>query len=296
LTPIVKKDLTLPPKIIAMKFFPTPRAQYGPNEDINHIEEQMRFVLVIDDKEARERSPAKEYRVDIEDLDTGEVKTFYQHPDLPFSVWQNLMENIVARESTIESEETVEPINGRITIWGENEMGTGKGSSFLMPFKNMYYGYYYDERPILTTSILKKYWSLYSETPLARINFPKTMHIYYDIDLATVENDRERLSNNEWRYTSLGDWKLTNQQQFRWVFNEDGEFKLSYDGWKPMTADETKFILKITESFMPTYRNHIATNLIDTTMAHVFKYLVRHPFDPYDSIVIYFMRGGAWQF
>ncbi len=290
-----KRAFTLPPKIYDMKYY----SEYSDDNSYFWNVDPILFSFTFD-IEDRDLSPAYEYLIEIENLDTGVKKSFVQLQDAPFyRFWERQPE--VYTESPLGGDEIeLEKeaiVNSRVVITPVNEIGEGPQSVFFLPFKDLVWTRSkYDKGEYLTFSYLKKNWKFFSETPNIRANRPKIMYIYLDTPESDIVDDRVFLNHPQWAYDSLTNYKLINNATFRWLVPEEGQHrKLTKDGWRNSTQEEQVFITELVQTMLPHYRAHVATNDLEFRDPFVFKMAVENPTDAHDTIIIYLIKKTRWR-
>lgn len=225
----------------------------------------------------------------------------------PFKLWQRSEDvNYVKRRffknpdidnEIYDAEYPYDPIiNTRMIIQSVNPYGYSRRSVFILPLKdvriiplnllNMYQ----------ITPLLQTYWSRFilpePENPTI---LPNTLYVYMDVDKETLEYDREQSLKDEWFYTNpWGNWKETNLKTFRWLINDNLEYKkLTADGWYTPTSDEILFIKQLYQNVLPAYRDFLDEKGLSFEDEHIFKLMIPHPLDNYNSFFIYFIKGTS---
>ncbi len=290
----IQQSFTRPPKAQDIRFY----SEYDdPIDDFNWNPEKIFFSFTFFTKEEQERSPAYEYLIEIENLETGVVKNFVQLHDKPYyRFWQRQAE--VYTESPVgdEIDLTEEAIvNSRITVTPVNDFGDGEKSIFLLPFKDMVWTRSKDNTAQETFAILNSNWNLFSEDPENRVNRPKIMYIYLDVPESDIELDRELLNTDPWFFDSLTDFKTINTRTFRWSVSDTSYRRLSKDGWKDADQEEQEFIIDLVQTMLPAYRDHVTTYGLTVSDPTMFKLAVENPRDSKDSVIIYLMKETRWR-
>jgi hypothetical protein len=294
--PLIQKHTTHPPKIYDFKFHWDHNTTYN---DLPVPIEKILFSFTFDKDEVKSKSPAQNFLIDIIDLESNDLKHFVQIADTPiYRFWQRQAEfsilpeprNAMTRVDPIENSS----VNARIYTTPLNDFGRGETSTFLAPFKNLDFINSYN--PYSSTfEVLNHFWNLFSETPNKRENRPKILYIYMDIEKNLVELDRMLLSTPLYKFTSLTDYKYINDHTFRWLINDDGEFKLDINGWSNVTTVEKSFLDELIHSFLDRYYEFLNKNALTLDMPHVYKLAIENPQDSDDSIIIYLMKGSQWR-
>jgi len=185
-------------------------------------------------------------------------------------------------------------VNARVTITPLNDTGKGKRSTFLMPTKDMNY---LPQSQTLnnTVFVLANYWHLFSERPEEVLNRPKQMHIYLDVSDDDIKLDKELLAGDDYRFTAKGDYRIINDEMYRWSINKDSFKILSQEGFREMIPEEIIFIRHLINSFNDIFRRFITSRGIGQGTPVVFKLAAMNPKDHKDSIIIYLMKGKRWE-
>ncbi len=295
-TPQVQQSVTAPPKAYDMKFY----SEYvDPEDDFNWNPEKILFSFTFGEEDAEARSPAYEFLIEIENLDTGVVKSFVQLADVSvYRFWQRQAEVYTLSPDNPEDEidlleESI--VNSRIIVTPINDFGDGLKSTFILPFRDLTWTRSKDNVAEGTFSVMNTNWHLFSEDPDNRINRPKTMYIYLDVDESDIELDRLKLNREEYSYDSLTDYKTINNATYRWSVSGLDYRKLSKDGWGDMNQEEKEFIVDLVQTMLPYYRNYITKEALLTDDDVVFKMAIENPDDNRDSIIIYLMKGTRWK-
>jgi len=310
-TPYVQKSRTPPPAAYDFKFIPI---------DINKIndifgQDNIKFSFTFKKSETQSLYPAYEFLIDAVDLDyvneDGEnkpseyLKSFVQKAEKPIYIfWDRGAESNKLIYVQNPAMTRILPItnygeNMRIYVTPINDYGRGKTTTFLFPLKNLFFvlsGDTYNNPYV----ILSHYWHLFSETPEDRKNRPKVMYMYLNVEKEIVENDRTLLSLPMYQFTSLTDYKYINDHTYRWLINQSGYFKLSFDGWTESTEEEQEFIYEFLQSLISLYHDNLENYNLSSeeqriTRQSVLKVGIENPRDPDDTIIIYFMEGTSWQ-
>ncbi len=290
----IKQSFTNPPKAMDMRFY----SEYeDPNDDFYWDPEKVLFGFTFYEDEDTDRSPAYEFLIEIENLDTGVVKNFVQLYNRPFyRFWQRQAELYTESPIGDEIDLTEEAIvNSRIVVTPTNDFGVGEKSTFILPFKDLVWTRSKDNVAHGTFSILNKNWNLFSEEPENRVNRPKTMYIYLDVSKENIVEDRIELNLPEWQFSSLTDYRTVNDRTYRWLVEDEGLSKLSQYGWHTGTEDEQTFIIDLIQTMLPSYRDFLTNNGLTLVTPHVFKMAVENPRDNRDTIIIYLMKGSRWR-
>ncbi len=290
----LKQSSTNPPKAFDIKYY----SEYmDPSDDSHWESENIFFSFTFDEEESANRSPAYEFLIEIENLDTGVVKNFVQLYNEPFyRFWQRQAEMYTESPIGDEIDLTEEAVvNSRITVTPINDFGEGVKSIFLLPFKDLIWTRSKTNTADGTFSILNKNWSLYSPTPDDRKNRPKVMYIYLDVLESDIEKDRERLNEPEWAYDSLTNYKKINQLTYRWLVTDTQQKKLTITGWKDSTQEEQEFITDIVQTMLPAYRDYMTEYSIGMADPMMFKMGLENPSDNRDSIIIYLLKETRWR-
>ncbi len=290
----LQHSFTTPPKAYDIKFY----SEYiDPVDDFNWDPEKIFFSFTFDEEELSNRSPAYEFLIEVENIDTGVIKNFVQLHDRSFyRFWQRQAE--VYTESPIgdEIDLTEEAIvNARIIVTPINDFGDGEPSVFLLPFRDMVWTRSKDNRAEGTFSVLNNNWALVSDTPEDRVNRPKIIYLYLDVSESDVVSDRRLLSKPEWAYNSLTNYKTINLLTYRWLINDTQHRKLTKLGWTDSTTEEQEFITDLIQTMLPAYRDYMTNNNISADEPMMFKMAVENPRDNRDSVLIYLMKETRWQ-
>jgi hypothetical protein len=292
--PINKTATTLPPKVVDLKFRPAP-GYYNDGDVMQFDFIELNFGYISADVDSR--SEPKQFFIQIQNLDTGEVKGFIQDAaDMPYLLWQRTLEKYSENEEYTDIEIKNGVVNGKIKITPINDKGRGSSSVFFLPLNKLNYIGKMQHNTNPSSLVLSKFWHLYSLNPDNPINRPKTMYIYIDTDLETIISDKEKLFNDEWARTSPGDWKQTNQETFRWALYEGDFLRLDHlDTFQIMSEEEKSFLKYLIDSFNDIHMHYLNDNGIGQGAEYIFKIAVQNPMDHKDSIVIYIMRGKSWE-
>lgn len=290
-TPVVPKATTPPPKVVSLKFKPTP-GNRNDDQDMNFDFLELGFGYSDVDKS--QRSDASQFLVEIRDLDTGIKKSYIQKADeYPYIYWQRSQEAITSE--FIEEPEGGK-VNARVTITPVNDMAQGNRSTFIMPMKDLHYVTPENSSSNNTTAVLAKFWNLFSRTPDDVKNRPKQMHIYIDVSEEEIRLDKESLFTEEWRYNTIGDYQSVNQEMYRWIVQPTAFQKINAsDELVDMIPEEIIFIRYILNSFNDIYRRYVTGLHIGQSAPVVFKIAVQNPRDRDDNIIIYLMKGKRWE-
>ncbi len=274
---------TNPPKVYDMKFY----SEYvDVNDDTYWAPEKTLFSFTMSQPEVDITSPPSIFHIEILDLEKNTAESFVQEYDKPYyRFWQR------QDEKDRQTEEFI--INSRVTITPINDFGEGNKSTFLLPLKDLFWTRSKEKQD--TFSVLNTNWALFSETPEDRLNRPKLMFIYLDVPDADIEADREMLSQPEWYFDSLSYSTEINNATFRWSITENGQRKLSVNGWEDSTHEEQTFIETLIQTTLPFYRSYLTEKGLEVNSSHVFKMAVENPRDNKDTIIIYLMKGQKWE-
>ncbi len=290
---LIQQSFTPPPKAQDIKFY---SGYMDPIDDFIWDPEFINFSFTFFEED-KVLSEAYEFLIEIQNVDTGVIKSFVQLADKSYyEFWQRQAE--VYTESPIgdEIDLTEEAIvNSRIIVTPINDFGDGAKSVFFLPFKDVVWTRAKDNHAQETFAVLNTNWSLFSKDPFNRRNRPKIMYIYLDVSEGLIERDREILSEPEWQYDSLTDSKTINDQTYRWSVKEDEYRLLTEDGWRDSTADEQTFIIDLVQTMLPAYRNYMSSRGLVVDKPHMFKMGVENPQDNKDSILIYLLKGITWR-
>ncbi len=292
-----KQATTLPPKIFDIKYY----SEYtDPNDSWYQLVENILFSFTFDQKDQEgpeSKSPAYEFLIEIENLNTGVVKNFIQLFDAPYyRFWQRQAE--VYTESPMGSEidlATESVVNSRITVRPINDYGYGITSTFILPFKDLVWTRSKTNQEEGTFSILNSNWGLFSDTPEDRNNRPKIMYIYLDVPEEVIDIDRKRLSTPKWAFDSLTDSTEINNATYRWSVSGTDYRKLSNTGWRDMDSEEQQFIIDLIQTMLPEYRTYMTDYQLAADESMIFKMAVENPRDNRDTIIIYLMKGKPWE-
>jgi hypothetical protein len=290
---IYHSDTTTPPKVYDMKYY----SEYpDPYDDEAWAPDHVLFSFTFDEAD-RDRSPAFGFLIEIQNIETGVIKSFIQLADKSYYRFWERGDEIrsdypIAPEEELKEESIV---NGKVKVIPFNDFGSGEPSTFFLPFKDMIWTRAKDNQTDQTFATLSKYWHLFSETPDERVNRPKTMYIYLDTPEPDVEDDRVFLNHPQWEHTTLTDYKYINDRTYRWLITEDADNKkLTIDGWKIMTSEEDEFIENLVRSMLPSYRDHVAKKGLSFIDPFVLKVAVENPKDNKDTIIIYLIKKTRW--
>lgn len=297
--PYVSTVGTLPPKVTDLKPWVDPNAFKDfyilPSSPI-----RMKFVLNKGDAGAR--TPASEYHVKIENIDTNEVKHYVlDADDKPFKLWEKYEEaytNYVNGTGEIDIDNIPNSIvNGRMTISPMNENGIGKSSVFILPMAGIVpvTTWMINDYPI--TSVFEDHWNEFLPEPENPQIKPRYLFIYLNTQAEVIEKDHEEYQNDEWfQTTPFRNWREINRKTPRWRVDDYESYeKYDHNGWSTMTLNEIQFIDRVLGVISPLYREDLTDRHIDFSEPHIFKAMVPNPFDYEDSIYIYVMKGVSWQ-
>ncbi len=289
-----KRSFTTPPKAQDIKFY----SEYvDPIDDFNWDPEKVLFGFTFYDQEQQDRSPAYQFLIEIENMDTGVIKNFVQLYNKPYyRFWQRQAETYTESPPEEEIDLAEEAIvNGKITVVPVNDFGPGETSVFFLPFRDLVWTRAKDNQAQQTFAVLKSNWHLYSETPEERNHRSKIMYIYLDVSENLIELDRTKLSQPEWYFDSLTDYKIINDRAYRWLVQGSEYKRLDRNGWHTSTQEEEQYITDLVQTMLPSYREHLIANELTPADPFVFKMAVENPQDNKDTIIIYLMKETRWQ-
>jgi len=296
-TEVTESATSLPPRVLDLGF----KVLNGSANDADVFNfDTVGLTFTYSEEENEFRSRATHFLIQTTDMDTGTNQGYIQYANRrPYKYWQRTVE----REDTSQFDELLYPgtVNGRVYITPINGLGQGDKTSFILPFKNLSFIGLSARNANPTALVLAKYWHLYSKTPNCKVNRPKVMHIYMDVSIDDVLLDKAMLNEDEYGYTSIGDWKVTNQEMFRWLIQNNNIYQRldSFDNLIDMSQEEIEFMNHLIDSFNSFYREHMFNNPFDDegnpTINTVFKIAVENPRDHNDSIIIYIMKGERWR-
>jgi hypothetical protein len=292
---------TTPPKVLEMKWWLEP--EILKDHYISPIS-PICMSFVFNKKDALERTPAKQYHIEIQNIDTGEKKYFLMDADKkPYNLWEKYQEaytNLANDDGNpIELEEIPNSkINARLIITPLNTYGSGKNSIFIIPSKNLYSINIFMINDYPTNVILLNNWHYFMPEPNNERIQPKYMFIYLNQDKAEIEKDADDFLDNKWITTTpYKNWEEINLKTYRWLINNNNEYhKYNKDvGWKSLELEEINFIDDIMKSFKDIYRQFLTDNSLEFNDPHIFKLCIPNPKDEKDSIIIYVIKGTRWQ-
>ncbi len=292
-TPLVKVCDTIPAQIVDMKIYPL---KINPFDITRETSENIMFEFTYSEHGLEQTLPTH-FLIELFDIDTQESKSsMISAVDGPYSLWTGFFEWWVNMEK--ELEDTVDNMdlsNYRAKVTPINDAGVGPSSIFFIPFRDTLIENSSSGPCFYRNDTIVLNWSLFSETPDERKNRPKVMHIYLDVTEDEVLNDRDLLSQDEYHFTGVGNWRTTNELQYRWLLNDSGSRKLTGTGWVDCTQQEEEFIVQLLKDMQPTYMHELAVRGLAYGDPIVFKALVENPTDNKDSIQIYLMKETTWE-
>ena len=300
---VIKKDFTKPPKIIDFRFWDR---SVDPYDDDGLDSEFLFWRPIFNKNDALTRNWAKYIFCELQDFDSDEIRNFtVDFLTRPFKLWTRANEEyeiipehsndiITPAPEVIADYAEIGLKNYRITLTPFNQMGEGNSSTFLLPLKNLNYHTFITPND-RAQKIIGNNFDLLFEDPQNISTRSKFIHIYFDVPLDDISQDKELMNSYEYRYTSLSDYKIINSLQYRWALFSDGSsYKLDKLGWKTMPDRDKSFIKDLLRAIGPDYRSFIAKTGVAYNEPHIFKLLIKHPFDWQDSLILYIMKGQRW--
>ncbi len=290
----LKRSSTNPPKIYDMKYY----SEYiDPNDDFNWNPEKVLFSFTFSQTDSMMRSPAYEFLIEIENLDTGVIKSFVQLADVyAYRFWQRQAEFYTESPESDEIDLLTESIvNSRIVVTPINDFGNGPTSTFVLPFRDLIWTRSKDNIAEGTFSVMNTNWDLFSVTPRLRLNRPKIMYIYLDVPEEDILADRILLGQPEWSFDSLSDSGQINSLTYRWSINNNTHKVLRTDGWFDQTQEEKTFLIDLIQTMLPAWRDYLTRKELAFSDGSIFKMGIENPYDNRDTILIYLMKGTRWQ-
>jgi len=293
--PYVKTQITLPPKIADLKFWVDPNT-YKDFYALPVSPIQLRFVF---GPSSKERSAATEFHLNLENVDTGEVKHYVIYADeMPFRLWEKYEEaytNYTNGSGEINVEEIPNSIvNARVIITPMNAAGLGPNSVFFIPSKGLVKIDSWMQNKYPVTDLLRQHSHLLF--PEEKKLNPKVMYIYLNTPDYVIERDKEELFQSKWwRTTPFNNWEDINNATIRWQINDNNINKKLTSTWEEQTEEEIEFLNLLIKTLKPLYMEDLTQRKIDFSQPHIFKCGVPNPFDDKDTFVIYIMKEASWQ-
>ena len=290
-TPLVKSADTLPAKIVDMKIS---AAAVDPIDMIGSNGENVKISLTYSEMGLEQTLPTS-FLLSLGDLDTGIwTNSVIDAKKGTYKFWTEYVRKFSEILEDGRSPSDIDLGNYRVVLTPMNDLGKGPNSTFLVPLKDTVIDFTEGAKCIYKNDTLALNWHLFSETPEERKNRPKTMHIYLDVPKEDIESDKALLNEDEWKYTSVGDWQITNSKMFRWLLNEE-EWKLTEAGWTNLSTEESKFISDLLKDVRSEFMHQMALKGIMFGDPFIFKTLIENPTDKEDTILLYIMKGCRWQ-
>jgi hypothetical protein len=289
--PLLRQSDTPPPKIVDLKIY---SIGTDPNDTIDSTLENIMMEFTYSEEVLAASTPTQ-FLIESYDMVNDVVHNSILYATTgPYYLFTNSFEK---KERILNGEESeIVLSNYRIQITPMNDSGNGPRSIFFVAHNDIYVDHIPWNKCTYLNDTLSKYWHLFSETPNNKKNRPKVLHIYLEVEDSVIENDKAILSNANWNRTCIGDWVNTNAYQYRWSLNEDGYLKkLTYDNWWAATAEEEKFIQELLRSIRTLYLKNLVSKGLNFGDNVIFKTLLQNPLDKNDSIILYVMKGLAWE-
>ncbi len=290
--PIVDRTYSKPNKIIDLKFY------FLPTNPIDVVDFEDRLQMrVVSLNYPQERNVPTHLVFEATDLETGDLQNFIiDVSQEKYAFWEKFAQKL--KEVFDGTDETPDFAfsNYRLVVTPVNNMGEGPNSVFFLPLKNTIVEFNLAGPTFYRNDNFFKNWPLFSPTPNEIKYRPKVMHIYLNVEQSDIEADKILLGEEQWKFTGIGNWQITNQNQYRWLVTDEHISKLDEnDTWLFANKQEEEYITFILEDVSSFYRQEMDRRNLLPGDPFVFKMAIMNPMDKYDIIFLYIMKEMRWE-